>query len=186
MNSSQDWQPPYRKAESPVRQTQFFVSAFCHESLSSADQGTADAFPSASTQVQPTAIGTGGQNDWEAAEEIVAAPDHTSGSRRRLGGVFRDLVAEAGACRAAVPGAKVSTGVDTSSEYSATLTIPVGSGMTQILHEFIAMPYGYLLEFNEWVAPDAGDQPEVAWSGAPDSTILADLESGPCAVSKHC
>ena len=158
----------------------------CQLTLSSADQSELGAFPAAQADISPTIGASGGQDDWSAQETILATNDTSSGDIQGIYNLYTDLVADLGKCSNTASGAKVSVAVDQGSGYAATITIPTSTGSTLTWHEYLAAPYGYLVELSVYVAPYSGDKPSASWDGSSASTVLSALQSGPCAVTKLC
>jgi hypothetical protein len=158
----------------------------CQSALSSADQAALGAFPAAQADLSPTTGATGGEDDWAAQETILAADDTSSGDVQGIYGLYTDVVADLGKCADTASGAKVSVAVNQGSEYAATITVPTSTGSTLTWHEYLAAPYGYLVELSVYVAPYSGDQPSASWDGSSASTVLSALQSGPCSVTKLC
>ena len=134
----------------------------------------------ATSQVGPSFGGPG----WLAGETILAAPDYSARSRQTLATLFHDLVAQAGTCPPA--GSAVSVTVDNGTEYAATASVASNSGPPITLHEYLAMPAGYIEWFGVWYDPDNANGLPGTWSGPPARTLLSELESGPCSVSRRC
>ena len=139
----------------------------CQLTLSSADQSELGAFPA-------------------AQETILATNDTSSGDIQGIYNLYTDLVADLGKCSNTATGAKVSVAVNQGPGYAATITIPTSTGSTLTWHEYLAAPYGYLVELSVYVAPYSGDKPSASWDGSSASTVLSALQSGPCAVTKLC
>ena len=158
----------------------------CKLTLSGADRAELEAFPAAQADLAPTSGGSGGRDDWAAQETILATNDATAGDIQGVYSLYTDLVADLGKCANTASGAKVEVAVNQGPEYVATITIPTSTGSTLTWHEYLAAPYGYLVELSVYVAPYPGDQPSAAWDGAPASTVLNALESGPCSITKLC
>jgi hypothetical protein len=158
----------------------------CQLTLSSADQSELGAFPAAQADISPTIGASGGQDDWAAQETILATNDTSSGDIQGIYNLYTDLVADLGKCSNTATGAKVSVAVNQGPEYAATITIPTSTGSTLTWHEYLAAPYGYLVELSVYVAPYSGDKPSASWDGSSASTVLSALQSGPCAVTKLC
>lgn len=185
LNGSYHWSAPAsaaKAAESPV------LSAVqdCQLSLSSAAKSELGAFPAAQADLRPTSGATGGQDDWSAQETILATGDTSSGDIQGIYGLYTDLVAALGTCAHTAPGAKLSGVTGQGPAYAATITIPTSTGTTLTWHEYLAAPYGYLVELSVWVAPYAGDKPSAAWDGSSTTAVLSALQAGPCAVTKLC
>ena len=158
----------------------------CQLVLSAGDRSELAAFPAAQADLTPTSGGTGGQDDWSAQETVLATGDTSSGDIQGIYMLYSDLVASVGTCAGTASGAKLTNVSSSSAGYAATITIPTSTGTTLTVHEYLAAPYGYLVELSVWVAPYAGDKPSAAWNGASSSTVLAALSTGPCALSKAC
>ena len=158
----------------------------CQLTLSSADQSELGAFPAAQADLSPTTGASGGQDDWAAQETILATSDTSSGEIQGIYGLYTDLVADLAKCANTASGAKVSVAVNQGAEYAATITIPTSTGSTLTWHEYLAAPYGYLVELSVYVAPYSGDKPSASWDGSSASTVLSALQSGPCSVTKLC
>jgi hypothetical protein len=158
----------------------------CRLALSSADRSELGAFPAAQADLSPTVGASGDQDDWTAQETILAANDTSSGDIQGIYNLYTDLVADLGKCASTASGAKVSVAVDHGPEYAATITIPTSTGSTLTWHEYLAAPYGYLVELSIYVAPYSGDKPSTSWDGSPAGTVLNALQSGPCGVTKLC
>ncbi|HWG25351.1 hypothetical protein [Actinospica sp.] len=158
----------------------------CQSTLSSADQAELGAFPAAQAELSPTSGGSGGRDDWAAEETVLATNDTSSGDIQGIYNLYTDLVADLGKCASTASGAKVSVAVNQGPEYAATITVPTSTGSTLTWHEYLAAPYGYLIELAVYVAPYSGDQPGAAWDGSSASTVLGALQSGPCSVTRLC
>lgn len=158
----------------------------CQATLSSADQAELGAFPAAQAELSPTSGGTGGQDDWAAEETVLATNDTSSGDIQGIYNLYTDLVAGLGKCASTASGAKVSVAVNQGPEYAATITVPTSTGSTLTWHEYLAAPYGFLIELAVYVAPYSGDKPGTAWDGSSASSVLSALQSGPCSVTKLC
>jgi hypothetical protein len=158
----------------------------CRLTLSSADQSELGAFPAAQADLSPTTGASGGQDDWAAQETVLATNDTSSGDIQGIYTLYTDLVADLGKCANTAAGAKVSVAVTQGPEYAATITIPTSTGSTLAWHEYLAAPYGYLVELSVYVAPYSGDKPSAPWDGSSASTVLKALQSGPCGVTKLC
>jgi hypothetical protein len=159
----------------------------CRLTLSSADQSELGAFPAAQADLSPTTGASGGQDDWAAQETILATNDTSSGDIQGIYNLYTDLVAELGKCANTASGARVSVAVDQGSEYAATITVPTSTGSTLAWHEYLAAPYGYLVELSVYVAPYPGGKPSVPWDGSSSAGAVLDaLQSGPCGVTKLC
>lgn len=171
-----------KSAKSPV------LSAVqdCQLSLSSSDKAELGAFAGAQADLSPTTGGTGGQDDWSAQETILATNDTTSGDTQGIYSLYTDLVSALAGCSSTASGAKVTVVSNQGPEYAATITVPTSTGSTLTWHEYLAAPYGYLIELSVWVAPYSGDQPSASWDGASASGVLSAMQSGPCALTKLC
>ena len=179
------WPSPASAAKTAKSPT-FSAVQDCQLTLSSADQAELGAFPAAQADLSPTTGASGGQDDWAAQETILATNDTSSGDVQGIYGLYTDLVADLGKCANTMSGAKVSVAVNQGSEYAATITVPTSTGSTLTWHEYLAAPYGYLVELSVYVAPYSGDQPSASWDGSSASTVLSALQSGPCSVTKLC
>lgn len=171
-----------KSAKSPV------LSAVqdCQLSLSSSDKAELGAFAGAQADLSPTTGGTGGQDDWSAQETILATNDTTSGDTQGIYNLYTDLVSALAGCSNTASGPKVTVVSHQGPEYAATITVPTSTGSTLTWHEYLAAPYGYLVELSVWVAPYSGDQPSASWDGASASGVLSAMQSGPCALTKLC
>ena len=158
----------------------------CQLTLSSADRAELGAFPAAQADLSPTSGARGGRDDWAAQETILAANDTSSGDVQGIYNLYTDLVADLAKCANTASGAKVSVAVNQGPEYAATITIPTSTGSILTWHEYLAAPYGYLVELSVYVAPYAGDKPSAPWDGASASSVLSAVQSGPCSVTKLC
>ena len=158
----------------------------CQLSLSSSDQAELGAFPAAQADLSPTTGASGGEDDWAAQETILATKDTSAGDVQGIYDLYTDLVADLAKCANTASGAKVTVAQSQGAEYAATITIPTSTGSTLTWHEYLAAPYGYLVELSVYVAPYAGDKPSASWDGTSASTVLSALQSGPCAVTKLC
>jgi hypothetical protein len=158
----------------------------CRLTPSSADQSELGAFPAAQADLSPTTGASGGQDDWAAQETILATNDTSSGDIQGIYDLYTDLVADLGKCAKTASGAKVSVAVNQGPEYAATITMPTSTGSTLTWHEYLAAPYGYLVELSVYVAPYSGDKPSAPWDGSSASTVLDALQSGPCGATKLC
>ena len=179
------WPVPSAAAKS-AKAPELSVVQDCQLTLSSADQAELGAFPAAQADLSPTTGASGGQDDWAAQETILATNDTSSGDIQGIYGLYTDLVADLGKCANTASGAKVSVAVNQGSEYAAMITIPTSTGSTLTWHEYLAAPYGYLIELSVYVAPYSGDQPSASWDNSSASTVLGALQSGPCSVTKLC
>lgn len=158
----------------------------CQLTLSGADQSELGAFPAAQADLSPTTGASGGQDDWAAQETILATNDTSSGDIQGIYSLYMDLVANLAKCANTASGAKVSVAVNQGAEYAATITVPTSTGSTLTWHEYLAAPYGYLVELSVYVAPYSGDKPSASWGGSSASSVLSALQSGPCSVTKLC
>lgn len=185
LNASYHWSTPSSAAKlgrAPV------LSAVqdCQIALSGAEKSELGAFPAAQAELKPTSGSAGGEDDWSAQETVLATDDTSSGDIQGIYGLYDKLVADLGKCAGTVPGAKLSGITGQGAAYAATITIPTSTGTTLTWHEYLAAPYGYLVELSVWVAPYAGDKPSAGWDGSPATTVLSALQSGPCSVTKLC
>ena len=171
-----------KTAKSPI----LSVVQDCRLKLSSADQSELGAFPAAQADLAPTNGASGRQDDWAAQETILATGDTSSGDIQGIYSLYTDLVADLAKCANTASGAKVSVAASQGPEYAATITVPTSTGSTLTWHEYLAAPYGYLVELSVYVAPYAGDKPSAVWDGSSASTVLGALRSGPCSVTKLC
>jgi hypothetical protein len=158
----------------------------CQLTLSGPDQAELGAFPAAQTDLSPTSGASRGHDDWAAQETILATDDTSSGDVQGIYNLYTDLVADLAKCAKAASGAKVSVLVSQGPEYAATITIPTSTGSTLTWHEYLAAPYGYLVELSVYVAPYSGDKPSAPWDGASARTVLSEIQSGPCFATKLC
>jgi hypothetical protein len=158
----------------------------CRLTLSSADQSELGAFPAAQADLSPTTGASGGQDDWTAQETILATNDSSSGDVQGIYNLYTDLVAGLGKCANTASGAKVSVAVNQGPEYAATITMPTSTGSMLTWHEYLAAPYGYLVELSVYVAPYSGGKPSASWDGSSAGSVLNALQSGPCGVTKLC
>ena len=158
----------------------------CRLSLSSSDKAELGAFPGAQADLSPTTGGTGGQDDWSAQETILATNDTTSGDTQGIYSLYTDLVSALAGCSSTASGAKVTVVSNQGPEYAATITVPTSTGSILTWHEYLAAPYGYLIELSVWVVPYSGDKPSASWDGASASGVLSAMQSGPCALTKLC
>ena len=179
------WPAPSGAAES-AKAPELSAVQDCRLALSSADRSELGAFPAAQADLSPTTGASGGQDDWAAQETILATNDTSSGDIQGIYNLYTDLVADLGKCSNTASGAKVSVAVDQGSGYAATIAIPTSTGSTLTWHEYLAAPYGYLVELSVYVAPYSGDKPSASWDGSSASTVLSALQSGPCSVTKLC
>lgn len=185
LNAKYHWASPASVAKS-AKAPELSAVQDCQLSLSSSDQAELGAFPAAQAQLSPTSGGSGGQDDWAAVETILATNDTSSGDIQGIYSLFTDLVADLGKCASGVSGAKVSVEAGQGPEYAATITIPTSTGSTLTWHEYLAAPYGYLVELSVYVAPYSGDKPSASWDGSSAGTVLSALQSGPCSTTKLC
>jgi hypothetical protein len=158
----------------------------CGLSLSANDKSELGAFPAAQADLTPSSGGTGGQDDWTAQETVLATNDTSSGDIQGIYSLYTDLVTALGDCARSAPGAKLTDVTSQGPEFAATITIPTSTGSTLTWHEYLAAPYGYLVELSVWVAPYSGDKPSAAWDGTSTSSVLSALQAGPCEVTKLC
>jgi len=158
----------------------------CRLTLSSDDKAELGAFPAAQADLSPGTGGTGGRDDWAAQETVLAAGDTSSGDIQGIYLLYTDLETLIGQCAKIAPGAKLTGVSSTRAGYAATISIPTSTGTTLTVHEYLAAPYGYLVELSVWVAPYRGEKASAAWAGAPPNAVLAALSAGPCALSKAC
>jgi len=179
------WSSPSAAAKS-VKAPELSAVQDCQLTLSSADQSELGAFPAAQADLSPTTGASGGQDDWAAQETILATNDTSSGDIQGIYNLYTDLVADLGKCSNTASGAKVSVAVNQGSGYAATITIPTSTGSTLTWHEYLAAPYGYLVELSVYVAPYSGDKPSASWDGSSASMVLNALQSGPCSATKLC
>jgi hypothetical protein len=179
------WPSPPSAAKS-ARSPELSAVQDCRLSLSSADRAELGAFPAAQADLSPTIGASGGPDDWAAQETILATDDTGSGDIQGIYGLYTDLVADLGTCAKTASGAKVSVAVNQGSEYAATITVPTSTGSTLTWHEYLAAPYGYLVELSVYVAPYSGDRPSAPWDGSSAGAVLSALQSGPCSVTKLC
>ena len=179
------WPSPSSAAKS-AKSPELSAVQDCQLSLSSTDRAELGAFPAAQADLSPTIGATGGQDDWAAQETILATDDTSSGDIQGIYDLYTDLVTDLGTCAKTASGAKVSVAVNQGPEYAATITIPTSTGSTLTWHEYLAAPYGYLVELSVYVAPYSGDRPSAAWDGSSAAGVLGALQSGPCSVTKLC
>ncbi|HEX4790194.1 MAG TPA: hypothetical protein VH372_17135 [Actinospica sp.] len=158
----------------------------CRLTLGGDDKAELGAFPAARAELKPTAGTTGGQDDWSAQETILATADTSSGEVQGIYGLYVGLVAAVERCAATAPNAKLTAATSQGSTYAATITIPTSTGRTLTWHEYLAAPYGYLVELSLWVAPYAGGKPSAGWDGTSAPTVLSALQSGPCSLTRLC
>jgi hypothetical protein len=154
----------------------------CQLTLSSAEKAELGAFPAAQADLTPTTDASGGQDDWAAQETVLATNDTSSGDIQGIYNLYTDLVADLAKCASG----KVSVEVSKGPEYAATITMPTSTGSTLTWHEYLAAPYGYLVELSVYVAPYSGEKPGAPWDGSSADTVLSALQSGPCSVTKLC
>lgn len=178
--------PSLSGAAKPAKAPEFSAVQNCRLTLSSADRSEFGAFPAAQADLAPTTGASGGQDDWTAQETILATNDTSSGDIQGIYNLYTDLVADLGKCANTASGAKVSVAANQGPEYAATITMPTSTGSTLTWHEYLAAPYGYLVELSVYVAPYSGDKPSASWDGSSASTVLDALQSGPCGVTKLC
>ena len=179
------WPSP-AKVGKPTKSPVLSAVQDCRLTLAGADQAELGAFPAAQADLSPTTGGSGGQDDWTAQETILATGDTSSGDVQGIYSLYTDLVADLGRCAGTAPGAKVSVAVNQGSEYAATITVPTSTGSTLTWHEYLAAPYGYLVELAVYVVPYSGDRPSASWDGSAASGVLSALQAGPCAATKLC
>lgn len=179
------WTSPVSTAKSAKAPVLSAVQV-CQPTLGSADQAELGAFPAAQADLSPTSGASGGRDDWAAQETILATNDTSSGDIQGIYDLYTALVADLAKCGNTAPGAKVSVAVSQGPEYAATITIPASTGSTLTWHEYLAAPYGYLVELSVYVAPYAGDKPSAPWDGSSASRVLSALQSGPCSVTNLC
>jgi hypothetical protein len=179
------WTSPSRTAKS-VKAPALSAVQDCQFSLSSADHAELGAFPAARGDLSPTSGASGGQDDWAAQETVLATNDTSSGDIQGVYHLYTDLVADLAKCANTASGAKISVAVNQGPEYAATINIPTSTGSTLTWHEYLAAPYGYLVELSVYVAPYSGDKPSAPWDGSSASSVLGALQSGPCSVTKLC
>lgn len=185
LDAAYHWQAPAavdKKASAPT----LTAVQDCQLALSADDKSELAAFPAAQAELTPGSGGTGGQDDWSAQETVLSTGDTSSGDIQGIYMLYTDLVSRIGKCASTATGAKLTNVSSTSAGYAATITIPTSTGTTLTVHEYLAAPYGYLIELSVWVAPYSGDKASAAWDGASSSAVLAALSSGPCALSKAC
>ncbi|MBR7831425.1 hypothetical protein KDK95_34300 [Actinospica sp. MGRD01-02] len=179
------WSSPSRVAKS-VKAPVLSAVQDCQVPLSSSDQAELGAFPAAQAELAPTTGATGGEDDWAAQETILATNDTDSGDVQGVYNLYTDLVADLAKCANTASGAKVTVALSQGAEYAATITVPTSTGSTMTWHEYLAAPYGYLVELSVYVAPYAGDKPGASWDGTSAATVLSSLQSGPCSVTNLC
>lgn len=158
----------------------------CRLALGSTDKAELAAFPAAQADLTPSTGGSGGQDDWNVQETVLSTGDTSSGDIQGIYMLYTDLVGRIGKCANTAAGAKLTNVSSTQAGYAATISIPTSTGTTLTVHEYLAAPYGYLVELSVWVAPYSGDKAGAAWDGASSSAVLAALSAGPCALSKAC
>ena len=185
LNATYHWPAPAGLAKA-AKSPELSAVQDCQLTLSSADQAELGAFPAAQADLSPSSGGRGGADDWSAQETILATDDTSTGDVQGIYDLYTDLVADLGKCAGTVSGAKVSVAVNQGPEYAASITIPTSTGSTLTWHEYLAAPYGYLVELSVYVAPYSGDQPSASWDGSSASSVLGALQSGPCSVTKLC
>lgn len=179
------WSTPSSAAK-PVKAPELTAVQDCQSALSSDDKDELGAFPAAQAHLRPTTGATGGQDDWSAQETILATNDTSAGDIQGIYHLYTDLVADLTKCANTAPGAKVTDVSGQGAAYAATISIPTSTGTTLTWHEYLAAPYGYLVELSVWVAPYAGDKASAGWDGSSAAKVLAALQSGPCSVTKLC
>jgi hypothetical protein len=181
------WSSPSSAAKS-VKAPVLSAVQDCQLSLSSSEQAELGAFPAAQADLSPTtgAGAGGGADDWAAQETILAANDTDSGDVQGIYSLYTGLVADLAECANTAPGAKVTVARSQGAEYAATITIPTSTGSTMTWHEYLAAPYGYLVELSVYVAPYSGDKPSASWDGTSAATVLSSLQAGPCSVTRLC
>jgi hypothetical protein len=179
------WPSPSSAAKS-AKSPELSAVQDCQLSLSIADRAELGAFPAARADLSPTTGASGGQDDWAAQETILATGDTTSGDTQGIYDLYTDLVADLDTCVKTASGAKVSVAVNQGAEYAATITVPTSTGSTLTWHEYLAAPYGYLVELSVYVAPYSGDRPSASWDGSSPAAVLGALQSGPCSITKLC
>ena len=185
LDAAYHWPAPAGAAKAAKSPTLSAVQD-CGISLNANDKSELGAFPAAQAVLQPASGGSGGQDDWTAQETVLATNDTSSGDIQGIYSLYTDLVAALGDCAQGAPGAKVTEVTSQGPQYAATITIPTSTGSTLTWHEYLAAPYGYLVELSVWVAPYSGDKPSAAWDGTPANSVLSALQAGPCAVTKLC
>lgn len=158
----------------------------CRPRLSSADQSELGAFPAAQADLTPTTGARGSQDDWSARETVLATGDTSSGDVQGIYDLYTDLVADLAKCAETASSAKVSVAAAQGTEYAARITVPTPTGSILTCYEYLAAPYGYLVELSVCVAPYPGGEPGAAWDGSSASTVLDALRSGPCSVTGRC
>lgn len=179
------WPAPASVAKA-VKSPELSAVQDCQLTLGGADRAELAAFPAAQADLSPTSGGSGGQDDWAAQETILATNDTTAGDIQGIYSLYTHLVADLGKCSSTASGAKVSVAVSQGPEYAATITVPSSTGSTLTWHEYLAAPYGYLVELSVYVAPYSGDRPSAAWDGASAGTVLSALQSAPCSITRLC
>lgn len=185
LNGTYHWSTPSSAAKAGKAPVLSAVQD-CQIALSGADESELATFPAAQADLKPTSGATGGEDDWSAQETILATDDTSSGDVQGIYGLYNDLVAGLGKCAGTVPGARLSGITGQGPTYAAAITIPTSTGTTLTWREYLAAPYGYLVELSVRVAPYAGDEPSASWDGSPATTVLSALQSGPCSVTKLC
>jgi hypothetical protein len=185
LDAKYHWQTPSSAAKT-AKAPEFSAVQDCRLAMSADDKSELAAFPAAQADLQPTSGGTGGEDDWSAQETVLATNDTSSGDVQGIYGLYTDLVAALAKCADTAPGAKLTGVTSQGAAYAATITITTSTGTTLTWHEYLAAPYGYLVELSVWVAPYAGDKPSAAWDGSSTSSVLSALQSGPCSVTKLC
>ena len=185
LDAAYHWPAPAGAAKAAKSPTLSAVQD-CGITLNANDKSELGAFPGAQAVLQPGSGGSGGQDDWTAQETVLATNDTSSGDIQGIYSLYTDLVAALGRCAQSAPGAKVTDVTSQGPQYAATITIPTSTGSTLTWHEYLAAPYGYLVELSVYVAPYSGDKPSASWDGSSASTVLSALQSGPCSVTKLC
>ena len=185
LDASYHWPAPVGAAKA-VKSPTFSAVQDCGITLNANDKSELGAFPAAQAVLQPGSGGSGGQDDWTAQETVLATNDTSSGDIQGIYSLYTDLVAALGRCAQSAPGAKVTDVTSQGPQYAATITIPTSTGSTLTWHEYLAAPYGYLVELSVWVAPYSGGKPSADWDGTSTSSVLSALLAGPCEVTKFC
>jgi hypothetical protein len=182
------WPAPASAAKSARSPTLSAVQN-CALTLAGADKAELDAFPAAQATLSPTIGSSGrGRDDWAAQETIIAIHDTSSADIQGIYTLYTDLVADLGKCATTASGATTAATVTVNqgSGYAATITIPTSTGSTLTWHEYLAAPYGYLVELSVYAAPYSGDEPSASWDGSPATSVLSALRAGPCSVTRLC
>ena len=185
LDAAYHWPAPAGAAKAAKSPTLSAVQD-CGITLNENDKSELGAFPAAQAVLQPASGGSGGQDDWTAQETVLATNDTSAGDIPGIYSLYTDLVAALGDCAQGAPGAKVTDVTSQGPQYAATITIPTSTGSTLTWHEYLAAPYGYLVELSVWVAPYSGGKPSAAWDGTSTSSVLSALLAGPCEVTKFC